>query len=161
MSDDIRQNLPTLVVVFGIGLITCAFAISMVLGNASSFNVSAFSLIVFIIPSIVMVLAPFAVTLVSQRVGRKLYVLMLIICLIFGVAMMILASMWLSDPEIAAKLLANSPAGMTIVTPVNSPLIVMRDIAGAVVCPTIGAILGTWLGSRLHPVSSTTGRKRK
>ena len=161
MSDDIRENLPTLVAVTLIGIATCAFALMQVFSNASSFNISTFSLAIFVIPAVIMLIGSFIIVLTSQRIGRKLYVAIVAICLVLGIVVMVATSIWITDPTIVAQLQANSPEGMPVTPPTNSPLIVMRDIAAFVVCPTIGCIAGAWIGSRLHPVTSETPSKRK
>ena len=161
MSDDIRENLPTLAAVTLIGIATCAFALFQVFANAASFSLSVFGIVIFVIPSAIMLIGSFVIVLSAQRIGRKLYVTILAICFVLGLAVMVGTSVWMADPSISSQLLANSPEGSTVVVPVNSPLVVMRDIAASIVCPTVGCIAGAWLGSRLHPVTSEKSGSRK
>ena len=162
MIDDIRENLPSLIAVTAIAVATCAFALMQVHGNAGNLSYEAFSNLIFAIPCVAMVLGPFVVVLVSRQIGRKLYLTLVGICFVLGIATMLVTSSWLSDPDIAAKLLANSAEGTIVLPILNAPIIIMRDIAAFIVCPTVGCIAGAWLGSRLHPVTSANpGRKRR
>ena len=161
MTDDIKDNLPALVAVTVIAVATCAFALIQVHGNAASLSYEAFSNLIFIIPCAFMLVGPFIVVLMSQRIGRKLYLTLVGICFVLGIAVMLVTSSWLSDVDIAAKLLANSADG-TVITPIlKAPLVIMRDIAAFIVCPTVGCIAGAWLGSRLHPVTSTNPTRKR
>ena len=164
MDIDVRENLPTIVIMTLIGAATCAFALFQVHENAGSMNASTFSTLIFIIPCVFLVLISLATTIVANRIGRQLYLVMLVISLVFGVAVMVITSSWLTDPVITEKLLANSP-GETVILPIlGSPFTMLRDVAAFVVCPTIGCIAGAWIGSRLHPVEAdrrNKGKKRK
>lgn len=161
MTDDIRENLPALIAVTVIGIATCAFALMQVRANAGSMDYGTFSNFIFLIPCAIMLIGSFIVVLMSQQIGRKLYLTLAGICFVLGIVVMVITSSWLSDPDIAAKLLANSEEGTIILPILNAPILIMRDIAAFIVCPTVGCIAGAWLGSRLHPVTSTNpGRKR-
>ena len=161
MDKHIRDNLPTIIVIWLIGIATCAFGLVLVRNNAASLDVGAFSWAVFLIPCVVMILAPFAITLVAQSIGKQLYLSMLGISVVLGIIVMVITSGWMSDPDIAAKLMANSDPSITIIPILQAPITMLRDVAAFIVCPTIGCIAGAWVGSRLHPVVSTNKKKRK
>lgn len=161
MDKDIRDNLPTIIVIWLIGIATCAFGLVLVRNNAASLDVGAFSWAVFLIPCVVMILAPFAITLVAQSIGKQLYLSMLGISVVLGIIVMVITSGWMSDPDITAKLMANSDPSITIIPILQAPITMLRDVAAFIVCPTIGCIAGAWVGSRLHPVVSTNKKKRK
>ncbi|MBQ3329292.1 MAG: hypothetical protein IJG88_04995 [Eggerthellaceae bacterium] len=161
MDKDIRDNLPTIIVIWLIGVATCAFGLVLVRNNAASLDVGAFSWAVFLIPCAVMILAPFAITLVAQSIGKQLYLSMLGISVALGIIVMVITSGWMSDPDITAKLMANSDPSITIIPILQAPITMLRDVAAFIVCPTIGCIAGAWVGSRLHPVVSTNKKKRK
>lgn len=161
MSEDIRENLPTLIIAFVLGIGTCVFALVQICNNAASLDVNTFGILTFVIPFGIMIIVPFAIVLTSQRIGRKLYLVIVGTCFVLGIVVLVLTSTLMSDPTISTQLLANSPEGTVIVPAVNSPIIVMRDIAASIVCPTVGCIAGAWIGSRLHPVTAEKTSKRK
>ena len=162
MSEDIRENLPTLIIAFALGIAACVFAFVQICNNAGSLDVNTFGILTFAIPFGLMIVIPFIIILTSQRIGRKLYLTIVGACFALGIVVLVLTSTLMSDPAISTQLLANSPEGTTIVPAVNSPIIVMRDIAASIVCPTVGCIAGAWIGSRLHPVTAEkTSKKRK
>lgn len=163
MNEDIRENLSTLIIAAVLGIGTCAFALAQICNNASSLDVNTFGILTFVIPFGIMIIVPFAIMLTSLRIGRKLYLVVVGTCFVLGIVVLVITSIWMADPTISAQLLANSPEGTVIVPGVNSPIIVMRDIAASIVCPTIGCIAGAWIGSRLHPVTAEkpAGRKRR
>lgn len=161
MTDTVKQHLPIIVVVTLVGIATSYFLLSRVLAGISALDVDAFSTAVFLIPCIVMLVCSIVIVITSHAINRQLYLVVVGIALITGIASMIAANAWLLDPAISSALLANSPDG-TVITPIlNSPILVLRDIAAYVVIPTIGCILGAWLGSRLHPMSAETRGKGK
>lgn len=160
MDSDLRENLPTIAVITIIGVVTSAFGLLMVHDNASSLDAKTFLALVIIIPCAVMVLASFAITLVAPRIGRQLYIAILGLCLLFGVISMFVTSAWTSDSQITAQLLANSSEDTVILPILQSPIVMLRDIAAFIVCPTIGSIVGAWVGSRLHPVEANRQKSK-
>lgn len=159
MTEGFRKQLPVIVAVSLVGIVTGAFALVRVLDAAASMNVETFSSLVFVIPCAIMLICSLVVAITAHSIGRQLYVTMLGICLVTGVVSMVLTSIWMSDASLAASLLANSPEGSSVVPVSDQPLLVMRNIAAYVVMPTVGCIVGAWLGSRLHPVQSEKGSR--
>ena len=152
-----NTHMPVVAVVSVIGIVTCAFALSGVLGNVQELDASTFSTLIIVIPCAIMVICSFIIMVTAHEIGRKLFLAVAGVCFAGGVVSMIVTSMWLGDPSVTSALLANSPDGATITVPVNSPIIVMRNIAAYIVCPTVGSIAGAWIGSRLHPVKAANG----
>ena len=165
MSDTVKQHLPVIVVVTLVGIATSYFLLSRVVGNAAGMDVDGFSTAIFGIPCIVMFICSTVIVLTSPGINRQLYLVVVGIGLATGIASMLAGNAWLLDSSIANALLANSPAGTTITPVLNAPVIVLRDIAAFFVIPTVGSILGAWLGSRIHPMTSESknakGKKSK
>lgn len=161
MTEALRRHLPVIVVVSLLGIATCFLVLSNVCGNAANMDVQSFENAVFIIPCIVMLVCSFIIMLTTSRIGRQLFVTVVGICLALGVIEMVLTSTWLTDPAITSLLLANSDSQTAIVAPIQSIVLIVRNIAAYFVAPTVGCILGAWIGSRIHPMSSETPKKSK
>ena len=156
MKESVKQHLPIIAVVTLLGIVTTYFLLARVYNSAASLSADTFSTYIFGIPCIVMFICSTVIMMTAHRIGRQLYLVIVAICLITGVISMLVTSTWLSDESITSLLLANSPAD-TVITPIlNSPIVVLRDIAAFFVAPTVGCILGAWLGSRIHPMTSDT-----
>lgn len=153
MTDGMKRHLPVIIVVSIVCLASTCYALSRVLAGVPDMSVRTFSLYVIVIPCAAMVIGAFAVTFTADEIGRQLYITMLAICLALGIVCMVVTSSWMSDAGIAAQLLANSGDGAEITPILQSPLLVLRDIAAFVVAPTVGCIAGAWAGSRVHPMS--------
>ena len=158
MSEEVKEHLPTVALVSALGVLGAAFALSRVHAAAGDMSVGAFSLAIFVIPCVVMVVCSFVIMLTASAIGRQLFLVVVGICFVAGIVSIFVTSAWFSDPELAALLLANSGEGAEVIPPMNNPLVAMRDVAAFVVAPTVGCIAGAWLGSRIHPMSS---RRRK
>ena len=154
MTEGLKAHLPVIVVVSLLGIATGAFALLQVLNAAGSLDVDAFSLYIILIPGVIMVVCPFIITVTASQIGRQLYLIVVGICFVTGIVSMVVTSSWMQDPSVSAQLLANSPDGTQMTPVLQAPVIVLRDIAAFIVAPTVGCILGAWVGSRLHPVSS-------
>ena len=154
MTESVRKHLPTIVVVAIIGIATTYLVLAQVLANAASLDVDAFSTWIFGVPCIVMFVCAAVIAATAHSIGRQLYLVVVAICLVAGLVCMVVTSGWLSDEATAALLLANSDADAVVTPILNSPILVLRDIAAFFVAPTVGLILGAWLGSRLHPMAS-------
>lgn len=164
MNESVRRHLTAIVGITLLGAVTGCLALSFVHDAAAGMSAGAFSTWIIVVPCAVMLVASFAITATASEIGRQLFLTVLAICLVAGVASMLVTSSWMSDPALSAQLLANSEEG-TVLTPVlRSPIIVLRDIAAFVVVPTIGCIAGAWVGSRLHPVAAApdagTGKRK-
>ena len=160
MSDSLRAHIPVIVAVCAVGIVTGAFALMKVNEAASGMDVGTYETLIIIIPCAIMLICSIIVAMTAQVIERRLYVIMMAICLAAGTVSMVLTSIWMSDPTLSSALLANSAEGTVITPPSNNPLIVMRDIAAYVVMPTIGCIAGAWLGSRIHPMQAEPGAKK-
>lgn len=152
MSEGLKRHLPVIVVVTLICLATAAFALSRVLAGASDMSARTFSLYIIVIPCAIMVVGAFAISFTAEEIGRQLFLTVVGICFVLGVACMVVTSTWMSDATIASQLLANSGDGAEITPILDSPLIILRDLAAFVVAPTVGLIAGAWVGSRVHPM---------
>ena len=152
MSDVVRQHLTVIVATCLLGIAVASFILLQVHDAAGSMDVSTFSLAIFIVPCIVMLVCSFIIMVTANAIGRQLFVVVVGICFATGIVCMVVTSGWLSDANVAAQLLANSPEGTTITPPIQNIVVVMRDIAAFIVAPTVGSIAGAWLGSRLHPI---------
>ena len=161
MTEGLKRHLPVIVVVSLVGIATCVFALTQVLNSAAGLDLEAFSLYIILIPSIVMLVCSFVIALTANSIGRQLYLVVVGICFVTGIVSMVVTSGWVSDASISAQLLANSPEGTTVTPPLQSPLVVLRDLAAYIVAPTVGCIFGAWLGSRIHPVTSDGKGRRK
>ena len=155
VSDVVRQHLTVIVAVSLLGIAVTVFALMQIRNAAGSMDASTFSLAIFVIPCAAMVICSFIIMLTAASIGRQLFVVVVGICFVAGIVSMVITSGWLSDANIVEQLLANSPADTTITPPIQNIVIVMRDIAGFIVAPTVGSIAGAWLGSRLHPMTAS------
>lgn len=158
MDAAVKKHLPFIIGITLLGIVTTYFAFTVLHDSAAGMSANEFALALFIIPCVVMLICSFAIALTANQISRQFYLAMLVIGLVTGIASMVVASLWLSDPEITTALLANSPEGTEITPVLRSPVTILRDIAAWVVIPTVGCIFGAWLGSRIHPMS---GEKRK
>ena len=161
MTEGLKQHLPIIVVVSLVGLGTAAFALHNVLMGVGSMNVDTFNTLIIVIPCAIMLVCSFIIAFTASEIGRQLYLTVVGISVVLGIVSMILTSMWASDPTIATALLANSGEGATLIPATGAPVIVIRDIAAYFVVPTIGCILGAWVGSRVHPMTSSKKNKGK
>ena len=155
MDDAVRQHMTVIVAVLLLGVIAGAFALLQLRNAAGSLDVGAFSLAVFVIPCVIMVICSFIIMMTAQAIGRQLFAVVVLACFAFGVVSMVVTSGWFADATITDQLLANSPEGTVITVPVQNMVVVLRDIAAFVVAPTVGSIAGAWVGSRLHPMTSS------
>lgn len=161
MDSVVRNHLTVIAAVTLIGALTAAFLMNFVHDRAASMSANQFALLIFLIPCIVMLVGTFVIAMTATQIGRQLYLTALIVCLATGLVSMLVGSSWLSDPNITALLLANSPDG-TVITPImQSPITIFRDIAAFIVIPTVGCILGAWVGSRIHPLRADKPAKKK
>lgn len=161
MDAVVRNHLTVIAAVTVIGIATAAFLMNFIHDSAAGMSANQFALLIFLVPCIVMFVGTFVIAMTANQIGRQLYLTTLIICLATGLVSMLVGSSWLSDPEITALLLANSPDG-TVITPImQSPITIFRDIAAFIVIPTVGCIFGAWLGSRLHPLRADKPSKKK
>lgn len=161
MKEDVRENLTNIIIIWIIAILTCSFGLAWVYNSAGNLTAGAFSWLVFLIPCAGMLLAPFAIALLADRIGRQLYIVMLVISVVFGLITMVITSGWMSDANISGMLLANTQGLDEIVPILQSPMTMLRDIAAFVVFPTVGCILGAWVGSRLHPVKAQMSPKKQ
>lgn len=161
MSDSLKQHLPTVVAVLLIGLATTAFALSRVLSSAGDISVEAFSAYIIAIPTIAMIVCSFVIMFTAQRVGRQLYLVVVATCFVLGIVSMVVTSAWMSDASVAAQLLEHSAEGTQVVPVLDNTVVVIRDIAAYIVAPTVGCILGVWIGSKMHPITSDKPRRKR
>ena len=161
MGEVVKSNLPVIIAATLLGIIAGYFAFKAIHDGVGGMDVALFSGLVFVIPCVIMLVASFAIAATAQEIGRQLYVVVLGICLVTGIVSMCIASGWMSDSAIAATLVANSEEG-TILTPIlKSPITILRNIASYVVVPTVGLIMGAWVGSRFHPLKGEKPKKGK
>jgi uncharacterized membrane protein YfcA len=165
MTDIVKQHLPTIAVVTLVGIATSYFLLSQVLGNVANMDVDGFSTAVFGIPCIVMFICSTIIVLTASGINRQLYIVVVAICMILGVISMLISNAWMLDKDITAALLANSPEGTTVTPILKNGMLILRDVAAYFVIPTVGSILGAWVGSRIHPMTSESkkakGKKSK
>ena len=161
VSDELKRHLPIVIAVLAVGIVSGAILLLNVLNASSTLDVGTFSSLVFLVPCAIMVVCSFIIMLTAHEIGRNQFLIVTGTCFVAGLASMVVSSMWMSDATVAANLLANSPDGTTITPPVNSMVVVIRDIAAFIVAPTVGSILGAWIGSRVHPMKATGSSKRK
>ena len=152
MSDSVRKHLPIIIVVSLAGIATGYLVLSSVYAGASDMSVEAFNSFIFLVPCACMLACSTIIMLTAQEIGRQMYLIVVGLCLAAGIICMIVTSTWLMDDALASSLLANSPDDAAVVPIINSPVLVLRDIAAFFVAPTVGSIFGAWLGSRLHPM---------
>ena len=165
MTDIVKQHLPTIIVVTLVGIATSYFLLSRVLGNVANMDVDGFSTAVFGIPCIVMFICAAIIALTSPGINRQLYIVIVSICLALGVISMLFSNAWMLDETITTALLANSPDGTTVVPVLKNGMLILRDVAAYFVIGTVASILGAWVGSRIHPMTSDSkngkGKKSK
>ena len=163
MDRVVRQQFPVIVGATVLGVLTGCICMLCIRNAAGSVSASMFSLLALLAPCVIMFVVTFIVTATATEIGQSLHITMVVICLVAGVVATLVASAWMSDADIAAKLLANSPEGTTITPILQSPITLLRNVAAFVVVPTVGCILGAWVGSRLHPMKAEKpkGGKKK
>ncbi|MBQ9043162.1 MAG: hypothetical protein IJ111_10175, partial [Eggerthellaceae bacterium] len=148
MDAVVRKHLSVIIAVTLVGIVTAALLLQLVHDSAASMGANQFSMVIFLVPCAIMLVGSFVIAATARQIGRQLYLVVLVICLVTGIVSMVVTSGWLSDPSITALLMANSPED-TVITPIlQSPITIFRDIAAYVVIPTVGCIFGAWLGSR-------------
>ena len=158
MDSAVKRQLPVIIVVTLVGVITAVIFMTLVHDSAASLEASQFGWLAFLIPCAIMLIGSFAITFTASEISRQLYVVTLAICLLGGIAAMLVINAWQSDPETTSALLANSAEGATIIPTLKAPITILRDIAAFIVIPTVGCILGAWIGSKFHALS---GKKSK
>ena len=161
MTESVRRHLPIIVVVSIVGIVTGYFALMRVYASASGMDVDTFSTWLFGVPCVVIFICSTVIVLTAHEISRQLYVVVVAISMVIGILSVFLSSFWFADPNISTQLLANSPNGTEIKPLLDQPITVLRDIAAFFVLPTIGCILGAWIGSRLHPMTSESLNKKK
>lgn len=161
MSEYVRKQLPVIAVVFAIGILSSGFALMQLRGSVPGIDVDTFSLLSLVIPCLAIALCSLVIMLMANEIGKQLFVVVTSVCVIAGAISMIVVSIWMSDQAFASQLLAHSSEGAMVIPPVNTPLIIVRDIAAFFVCSVVGCILGAWVGSRLHPVRATDMKQSK
>ena len=154
MTEIVKQHAPAIAAVTLVGLSAMFFLLMRVVGDAANLDFETFMSYTFTIPCVVIFLCSTVVALTSPGINRQLYVVIVVIGMLMGAASMIACNTWLVDPSISSELVSNSPEGTVVTSLLNLPVIVLRDIAAFFVIPTVGSILGAWLGSRLHPMSA-------
>lgn len=155
MSSALKAHLPVIVLVSVICIISSAFFMTAVHDNAGVFGASTFTFLLIAIPCVFMVLGSFFVMLTTKEIGTRIFLIVEVICVVFGFVSMAVASGWESDASVVA-LIAD---GSSIVPVANSPFGIVRNILLYVCCPMVGSVLGAYLGSRLHPVSIDRNNK--
>lgn len=162
MDPIVKKHLPVIIGVTLLGVVATYFVYMWLHDTAyATMNAVSYSWWLFLVPCAVMLVCSFAIACTADEIGRQLYVAVLAICLVLGVVTMFIVSAWLSDPAITEPLLANSPEGTAITPVLKSPMTILRDVAAWIVIPTVGCILGAWVGSRLHPMVGEKGGKNK
>ena len=161
MTESVKRHLPIIVVVSLVGIVTGYFALMRVYASAPSMDVDTFSTWLFGIPCVVIFICSTIIVLTAHEINRQLYVVVVAISMVAGFLSVFLTSFWLSDSTVSSLLLANSAEGTEIKPLLEQPITVLRDIAAFFVLPTIGCILGAWIGSRLHPMTSESLSKKK
>ena len=161
MSDIVKNHLSVIIAATLLGIVAGYFAFKAIYDGIGGMDEVLFSGLVFGVPCAIMFIASFIVAVTAQEIGRPLYIVMLGICLVTGVVSMLVASNWMSDSTIAATLTANSKEGAVIVPILKSPITILRNIAAYVVVPTVGLILGAWVGSRIHPLRGEKPKNNK
>lgn len=155
----LRKQLSVIILVTVVGIVTGWFILSFVRDNAGTFDAGMFSALMYLIPCALMLIGSFVVAATATEIGRTLYIASLAICVTTGVISMFIVSAWMSDPAVTTLLLANSAEGTTIVPPLKSAMTIFRNVASYIVVPTVGCILGAWVGSRLHPMTAAPSTK--
>ena len=112
MSESIKQQLPTIVAIAVIGLVAGVFALGFVHGQAEVMDVGAFETWILVVPCAVMLLMAFFIGLTANVISKRLYQIVVGICLVAGVVCMLVTSSWLSSADTAALLLATAFALM-------------------------------------------------
>ena len=161
MTDIVKQHLPIIAVVTIVGIATTCFILTQVLTNVSSMDVDSFNTAAFGIPCIVMFICSTIIVLTAPGINRQLYIVVVAICMVLGVISMLALNFWMLDTSITTPLLANSPAGTTVTPVLKDGMLILRDVAAYFVIPTVGSILGAWVGSRIHPMTSEPGKNKK
>ena len=162
MTDGIKNHLPVIVLATLVCAATTYFILSRFVSGTVSISLETFNALVFLVPCVAMFLGTAIIAMTAEEISRQLYIVNVVICLVAGLLSMIGSSLWLADPGIASQLLANSPEGTVIVPIYNAPIILIRDVAAFFVVPTVGSIVGAWIGSRLHPMKAKrSGRSKR
>jgi len=161
MTDIVKQHLPVIVVVTLVGVATMYLVLSRVLAGVAGMDLGTFSTFTFGVPCVMIFVCSTVIALTSPGINRQLYVVIVGIGMVVGIASMIACNVWEHDSSITSALLANSPEGTTVTPILNSPILILRDIAAYFVAATVGSILGAWLGARLHPMTLEPSKSKR
>lgn len=154
MDESVKGHLYAIIGITLLGLITGYIILTRVHDAAGSMSLDTFDMLVIVVPCVIILVCSFAIAATAQAIGRSLFIVVIAISMVAGILSMVVTSLWMDDPAIAAQLLANSPEGTTITPLAQQPVTAFRNIAAYFVVPTIGCIFGAWIGSRLHPLQS-------
>ena len=161
MNDSARKHLSVIAVVTILGIATGYLALGAVHGSVGALSVSAFSTLIIVVPCLIMLVGSFVIAATANSIGNHLFMVVVAISMVTGCVAMVITSGWMTDPDVASALLANSPEGTAVIPVLASPLTIFRDIAAFFVVPTIGLIFGAWVGAKFHPLESSSDTKSK
>ena len=162
MNQSLRKHLSVIIAVTVLGLISGFLILNAVHGAVGSMDNAMFSFLILFVPCAIMFICSFIIMFTANEIGRQMLIVVVVISIVAGLLSMFVTSAWQSDPEVVAALMANSPEDTVIVPSIRLPITCLRNIAAFFVVPTVGCIIGAWVGSRFHPMKSDgTGTKKK
>jgi len=161
MGSELKEHLVVFSIVSVVGVLAGILAFVFIHGAIPQMSYDTFSLLTIVVPCVIMFVCAFIIIATAKRIGAQLYGAVVVVCMIAGLASVVVSSIWVLDPATVAALQANSEPGTEIVPAIDTMLIVVRDAAAFFVVPTVGGVLGAMIGSRLHAMSATTAPKRK
>ncbi|MDO4502766.1 MAG: hypothetical protein Q4D06_06230 [Coriobacteriia bacterium] len=146
--NDLRRTLPALLIITAACVVLGATLFGFVHDNAAQMNAKTYELLLMAIPAALMLLGSFFVMFFGD-VNKTVFVTVVFTCIVIGLVGLGVTSMWLNDPAFTAPILANSPEGTELSSPIATPFKVFRDFALFAFTPMIGLIAGAWVGSRI------------
>lgn len=145
---DLKRTLPALVVITIACVVLGAGLLGFLHDHASSLNAKTYELLLMVIPAVLMLLGSF-LTMFFANINKTVFVTVVFTCVVVGLVGLGISATWLNDPAFTSAILANSPEGSTLSSPISTPFKVFRDFALFAFTPMVGCIAGAWVGSRI------------
>lgn len=161
MGSELREHLVVFAIVSVVGVVAGALAFMFIRNSMAQMSYGTYSLLTVVVPCVIMFVCSFVIVATAKRIGAQLYGGVVVVCLLAGLVSVVVSSIWVLDPTVAATLQANSEPGTEIVPAINSMLVVVRNATAFFVVATVGSILGAMIGSRLHAMSAVSSGRPK
>ncbi|MDO4182332.1 MAG: hypothetical protein Q4E12_01815 [Coriobacteriia bacterium] len=154
------KRLPFALIIWGIGAVTCGFALLAVYNSAANMSATVFNLLSTYIPYIVMTVCTI-VTLVGSDQSFASWVYSIVFSLIMAIVCMVVINGWQCDEAFAAILLANSEDGMIVQPLTEQPMRMGLRALVSIMIPLIVGMVCSWAVKRGRPEPAKKGKQSK